>query len=355
MAQGLVYLGAPFSAALTKRLPRHQKHLIVAGWLLCILGLFTASFADTVPSLIASQGLLYGVGFVALFFPILNFLSEWWIVRKGMALGILSSASGLTGTFMPLVLNVLLHRYGYRTTLRACAVAMLVVTGPLLPFLKGRLPPSHSVTQPRTDLSFFRKPLFWFFAAANAVQGLGFFIPPVFVTSYAEGIGLSTTQAALLLTVMAIAQTIGQCALGWLSDTKIHVSVLSSTCCIVAAIATASLWGLGKTLWALMLYSILYGFFAYGFGTLRVAMGRAVSPEPSTMLATYSSFACLQGLGIVLVGPVTAGLMSGNIVISEYGASLYKATVIFVTASSTAGGVLAAAPYMLKRWTIILS
>lgn len=335
---------------LTKTFPRHQRHLIIFGWILCILGLCCASFATTVPGLIATQGMLYGTGFVILIFPILNLVGEWWNVRKGMAFGTLGSASGLTGAFMPLTINTLLHRYGYPITLRACAVVMFLVTAPLLPLLKGRLPQSEVSNQPPMDLSFVRKPLFWIFSAAVVTQGCGLYFPSVFITTYAENIGLPSTQAALLLTAMAVAQTLGQSGFGWLSDRKVHVSILSSFCCVATTIATALLWGLGKSLWPLVLYSIIYGFFAYGFSSLRVAMGRAVSPAQSSTLGTYSSFIFLQGIGAVLVGPVAAGLMSGTIDVSRYGAALYEWIVIFVAASSTIGGMFSIAPYMCKTW-----
>ena len=62
LSQGLVYLGSPVAAALTKRFPQYQKQFIYFGWPLSILGLLTASFADSVPVLILTQGLMYGVG-----------------------------------------------------------------------------------------------------------------------------------------------------------------------------------------------------------------------------------------------------------------------------------------------------
>lgn len=370
LAQGMCYLGAPFAAGVTKRFPQYQKQLIYAGWPLCILGLLTASFADSVPALIATQGFMYGLGFVVLTYPILNMLSEWWVARRGMAFGLISAASGLTGIVMPLILEALLRRYGHRITLRACAVAMVFLTGPLMPLLKGRSPtsraadvavstsssiPERSRQRPRTDWSFLRKPLFWTYGTATAIQGVGFFIPPVFVPSYAESIGLSATRGALLLAVMATAQTVGQFVLGWLSDgTLLPTSFLTSGCCVVAALATTTLWGLGKSLPTLIMYSIFYGFFAFGFGTLRVAMGRAVSSEQSTVLATYSAFVFLQGIGNVMVGPIAAGLISGTINLAEYGASRYKETVIFVAASSMLGGLIIIAHSAVKRCVAIL-
>ncbi|OJJ06395.1 hypothetical protein ASPVEDRAFT_323137 [Aspergillus versicolor CBS 583.65] len=69
-------------------------------------------------------------------------VNEYWIARRGMAYGILCGASGVSGSVMPFALQTLLAKYGYRTTLRAVAVALTLLTGPLIPLLKGRLPPS---------------------------------------------------------------------------------------------------------------------------------------------------------------------------------------------------------------------
>ncbi len=98
------------------------------------------------------------VGFVTFIYPIINMVDEWWIRRKGLALGAISAASGASGVFMPFIMNILLTRYGYQTTLRAVAVAMVVLTGPLIPTLRGRLPPSESGALKKMDWSFWKKP-----------------------------------------------------------------------------------------------------------------------------------------------------------------------------------------------------
>ncbi|KAF7882569.1 uncharacterized protein EAF02_005932 [Botrytis sinoallii] len=56
ISQGLCYLGAPLSASLTKRFPKHQAHQIWFGLPICILGLVAGSFCDSVQGLIWTQG-----------------------------------------------------------------------------------------------------------------------------------------------------------------------------------------------------------------------------------------------------------------------------------------------------------
>lgn len=331
VAQALCYLGAPLSALFTKRFPKYRHQQIWLGWLMCIFGLLAASFTNSVSGLIGTQGFLYGLGFVTLTYPIISMINEWWISRKGMAFGLISAASGATGAVMPFIMTALLEKYGYRSTLRACAVAMVLLTGPLIPLLKSRLPASDQAQLARTRWSFLKQPLFWVYGAAILTQGLGFFFPVNFLPTYATLIGISTTGGALLLSLMSIAQVLGQFAFGYLSDKNLPISLLAAVCCITAGLASFTLWGLSKSLSWLIPFSLIYGFFAFGFGTMRVAMGREVNGDP---LATYAIYVFLQGVGNILVGPISAALTSRPISFKDYGCGKY-ADIILLTGTSS--------------------
>jgi MFS family permease len=329
IAQGLSYLGAPFSASITKRFPKYQRQQIWLGWPLCVFGLVAGSFTNTVGGLIVTQGVMYGVGFVTLYYPIISMVDEWWVARKGMAFGIIASAAGASGTVMPLIINALLKKYGYKTTLRVIAVAMTILTGPLIFALKGRLTHFERSTMTRTNWSFFKKPLFYVYCSSTLIQGLGFFFPAVYLPSYAADIGLTSTQGALILAVMAVAQVLGQFAFGYLSDKHLRVSTLATLCSFMAMVATFGLWGTAKSIGLLITFSIIFGFFAYGFATMRVGMGRSVSDDPSGVVATFAILVFLQGVGNVLVGPISAGLLSKTVRVDAYGINMYKSLVIF--------------------------
>ncbi|KAH6664507.1 MFS transporter, MCP family, solute carrier family 16, member 10, variant [Halenospora varia] len=349
IAQGLSYLGAPFSAALTKRFPKYQRQQIWLAYPLCIGGLVAGSFTNTLGGLIATQGVMYGVGFITLTYPIISFVDEWWIARKGMAFGIIASASGAAGIVMPFIINALLDKYGHKTTLRAIAVGMVILTAPLIPSLKGRLPPSEHGAMARTDWSFLKKPLFYIYGIATLIQGLGFFFPPLYLPSYATNIGLSSTQGALILAVMSIAQVLGQFAFGYISDKNLSVSVLAILCLLMATIATFAFWGTAKSLALLLVFSVVYGFFGYGLAVMRVAMGKAVSDDPSAVVATYSILVFLQGIGNVLVGPLSNGLLSSNISIGVYGIAKYKELVIFTGSCMSLSAVIIALWYAAPK------
>jgi hypothetical protein len=144
---------------------------------ICIVGLVMGSFATTLEVLILTQGVAYGLGFLIFYYPIILLVNEYWIARRGMAYGILCGASGVAGPILPFILQAFLERYGYKTTLRAVAVALVLLTGPLIPFLKGRLPPSERSEVPKINCNFFRNPLFWIYSVSSLLQGLGYFFP----------------------------------------------------------------------------------------------------------------------------------------------------------------------------------
>ena len=77
---------------------------------------------------------MYGVGFLAFYYPILGTVNKFWIVSRGMAYGLLCSASGVSGVIILFVIEALLQKYGYPATLRAIATAL---TGPLIPLQRA--------------------------------------------------------------------------------------------------------------------------------------------------------------------------------------------------------------------------
>jgi len=329
VAQGLCYLGAPFVTVLAKRYPKYQRHMIWAGWPVCILSLVAGSFTTTVEGLILTQGLMYGLGFVTLTFPIISMVSEWWIARRGMAFGLVASASGAAGVVMPFIIQAMLSRYGYRTTLRATAVAMTVLTGPLIPLFQQRLPPAEQSAFAKMNWSFLKKPLFWLYCTSNVVQGFGFFFPSLFLPSYGTSIGLSATQGALLLALMGVAQILGQLTFGYLYDKQVPVNVLAIVSTVVAAVASFALWGVAKSLGVLIAFSLVFGFFGYGYVSTRVGMGSAVSDDPSTAATTFSIFVFGQGVGNILAGPISESLLARTTKLESYGILRYKAVIIF--------------------------
>lgn len=226
-----------------------------------------------------------------------------------MAYGLLCSASGVSGAGMPFVITELLKRYGYPTTLRATAITLAILTGPLIPTLKGRLPVSNSTAVAATDWTFLKLPLFWIYSLSNLIYGLGFFFPSLYLPSYATSISLSPTTGALLLALLSISQVAGQFSFGYLSDKRRIINLLLITSTFISAIACLTLWRLAHSLAPLVIFSLLYGFFGAGYTALWGRMVTSVSEEPMAHMAMFSFFNVGKGIGNVSAGPLSAALM----------------------------------------------
>jgi MFS family permease len=224
---------------------------------------------------------------------------------------------------------VLLEKYGYKTTLRIIAVALVVLTGPLIPFLKGRLPASEHSEMARTDWSFLRNPLFWVYSVSNILQGLGYFIPSLYLPSYATSAGSNGRQGALLVTLMSVSQTAGQFLFGFLSDRKIPLNILVVCSTTVAAVASLTLWRLASSLPPLIVFAIVYGFFGSGYTAMWARMSTSVSGNPATAPMIFSLFCFGKGIGNVLAGPITGGLITALDSTDRFDLLRYAGIVIF--------------------------
>ena len=105
LAVSMYFLGAPLVTPLVQRFQRWQPTLITVGWLCCVISLVCASFATSVPGLIATQGVLYGFGLTLLYFPILRMVNEWFIQRRGLAYGVMFAGGGFSGVGFQFLLD----------------------------------------------------------------------------------------------------------------------------------------------------------------------------------------------------------------------------------------------------------
>ncbi|KAG4423573.1 hypothetical protein IFR04_003255 [Cadophora malorum] len=162
LTTAISYLGTPLIAFFTIKYPTYQKYMIWGGWLVCSLALVASSFATQVWHLIVAQGFLYGFGFLIIYYPLLNMLNGWFILRRGLAYGTLFGSAGICGLGLPFMIEKMLKQYGYATTLRAYGVAILVLVGPTLPLVRGRLIRQiDNGIENKINPAVFKKPMFF--------------------------------------------------------------------------------------------------------------------------------------------------------------------------------------------------
>lgn len=216
-----MYLDTPLVMGLHRRFPKQGRWSTVAGLLLMCLALALSSFCTTVPQLIVTQGIFYAVGGSIAYASCIIYLEEWFVARRGLAFGIMWSATGLAGVVLPLVLEHLLSRHGHATTLRIFACAVFALTAPLSYFVKPRLPITRTThhAKPLAPLKFVVSRPFMLYQLFNIVQSVGFFLPGIYLPSYARAVlGASPFPAVVTMMLINVASVFGCVVMGSLID-----------------------------------------------------------------------------------------------------------------------------------------
>lgn len=120
--KGLLYLLSPVIFTLLTRYPRLQYYCAPLGLVITVLGSLLSSFSVQVWHLIATQGVMCAIGNGLLFSPSSLYLDQWFLRRKGLAIGIMWAAKSITGVVLPFIASACLNKFGSSTTLRAWTV-----------------------------------------------------------------------------------------------------------------------------------------------------------------------------------------------------------------------------------------
>lgn len=126
-------VGGIFTGYLADRLgPRP----IVAASAVCFgTGLFFMSRVSSLWQFYVAYGIIVAAGMSSVVVPCLTVISQWFVRRRGMMVGIVSSAIGLGMMLSPVITANLISSYGWRTaylSLAITAAAILIIAASLL-------------------------------------------------------------------------------------------------------------------------------------------------------------------------------------------------------------------------------
>ncbi|KAF8241769.1 MFS general substrate transporter [Wilcoxina mikolae CBS 423.85] len=312
-ASGVMYLIAPFVFKFLTQYPKHRRKCMYVGLGLCTSGLFAASFANTVGQLVATQGVMYALGGSLLYSPAIIWLDEWFIQRKGLAFGVMWAGTGVSGLVLPVVINAGLERYNFRIVRRAPTVAFFVLSAPFLHHVKTHIPLSPTSTSRTISLKFLLTPTFWALQTSNIFEGLGFFLPPLYLPTYAmTTLSLPPQTSSLLLSILNASSVPGQIFIGALSD-RVHISTVLLVSAVGTTLSVFLSWGLAAQFPLLVVFAITYGFFAGGFSSTYTGICREVvkeNPDAELGMVIFGVLHVGRDVGNVISGPLSEILLT---------------------------------------------
>lgn len=343
-----MYIGTPFVIALCRIYPLWARWSTLAGLIAASLAMAMSSFCTTIDQLVATQGVLFGIGGCFAYCPSILYIDEWFARRKGMAYGIMWSAAGFGGVVLPLLLEFLLTSYGFQTALRIWAVVLFILSLPLSVFIRPRLPFSATACLRLVNMRYVLSRRFVLHQLANIVQATGYFLPGVYLPSYARAtFGTSTMLSALTVILVNIAATIGSVIMGSLTD-RLPVTTCLAFSGLGASVAVLLLWGLTSTLAGTYAFCVAYGLFAGCYTSIWPGIMREmVSPRESEgqvyvdPTLVFGWLCAGRGIGNVVSGPLSGSLLRGRPwlgqAIGGYGTG-YGTLIVYTGVSAVAGG-----------------
>ncbi|KAJ6013115.1 hypothetical protein N7499_012279 [Penicillium canescens] len=345
-ALGIAYLSAPLDFALLLGVPRFRRLATPVGFLVMCLALALSSFSTTTTHLILSQGVGYGLGAGLAYSPVILWMGEWFVKRRGLAFGTMWAGTGLSGVVFPIVLQWMLKEYGFRTTLRVWSVLLMILIAPVIYFVKPRIPTSQTASKIRPfDLSFIWTRSFMIYQVCNTVEALGFFLPAVYLPSQARSLGVTGPLASLTVILFNLASIGGCVVMGMLVD-KHH----ATTCILLSSVGTALsvflIWGFSVSIAPLYVFCIVYGLFAGSFTSTWTAITRETQKnnERADMSMIFGILETGRGIGNIASGFLSEALIAHGASISAYAfGSTYGNIIIFTGVTALFGGACALA------------
>lgn len=169
-------------------------------------------------------------------FPAQVMLVNWFVQRRGSALGRAGVGGSVGALIVPVAMAWLVDAFGWRLALVALAAAAAALAGPAIALYAVKRPEDVGQTPdglpvmaeqgraeaareaPASELrSWLRDPNFWAIGI-GAGLALSVSVSTLFLVRHLEKLGIARTQAALLPSAMAAFGILGKLAAGWAID-----------------------------------------------------------------------------------------------------------------------------------------
>lgn len=203
---------------------RHGMALALAGSaVLMALGFTAAAYAPNLATLSALQ-LLIGFGTATSFGPLIADVSQWFLKRRGIAVGIIASGNYLSGVIWPLMLADVLAGPGWRTAYLIIAASALFIMLPATWLLRKPLPAgamqaSETAAAARAQATGFSpRTLTWLLAVAGIGCCVAMSMPQVHIVAYCVDLGYGPAVGAEMLSLMLLGGVVSRIVSGLLAD-----------------------------------------------------------------------------------------------------------------------------------------
>jgi len=234
-------------------------------------------------------------------------LTHWFHSKQGLAVGLATSAGGIGGIIIPIILQRLKSQLDFHWAVRVLALITMVCSSIGIILTRSRLPGDRAIKLVGLDWAGFRDNQFSLTIVATLVIDWAVLVPPAYLTLNAIQNGVNPVAAGYILAAMNASATLGRILPGFAADKlgRFNIMILCSTVCSMLCF---SMWlNMGSNLGVMFTFAILYGFFsgpAYSLTPVCVAQLCRPGVYPRRYGTAYGIFSLATLVGVPLSGLV---------------------------------------------------
>lgn len=321
------------------------KWVIFIGGILFGLGMIASGFAKSVAALLLTYGLGVGLGVGLVYGCTVSNSVKFFPDKRGLVGGIATASYGSSSVIIPIVANALIDNFDVTTAFKILGAAMLVIICVSAFFIKtcpkDFKPEDWEPPAPKAGKkapadkdwkAMLKDPVFYvmiLMLCCGAFSGL-------MVTSQASPVaqnmvGMTAAQAAVVVSVLAIFNTLGRIVAGFISDKIGSVNT-------ILGVFLASVLGLG------LLFVSGEGSvatFYIGICIVGFCFGSIMGIYPGFTASQFGARNNSVNYGIMFIGFAAAGYFGPTIMSSIYAsAGAYQTAFLAAMALAAAGAVL---------------
>ncbi|KAJ5641972.1 hypothetical protein N7490_005972 [Penicillium lividum] len=316
---------------------RYGANVIFPAAIAYIFSVMMTSLCQEYYQFMLAQGILGGLAAGMMFSPAMAAVSQYFLSKRGAALGVTVTGSSLGGVIFPIALSKMFENkaLSFGWTVRIIGFIMLAMLCVSLATVQPRLPPrKDQVLMP----SAFKQVTYCLSLAALFLMIWGLFTPFFYLTEYAIAHGMSAKLSSYILSILNAASVFGRLLPGVLAD---KVGRFNTICFF--GLSTGILlfcWIAVKSNAAILVFAALYGFFSGAIVSLMAPCIAHLSPTPRH-IGTYLG----MGMAVISLAGLTGTPITGAL-IDHY--KSYTQAAIFSGVSTTVGALLV----LVTKWKI---
>ncbi|ORX59712.1 MFS general substrate transporter [Hesseltinella vesiculosa] len=290
------------------------RWVMLIGTILMSTGLILASFSVEVWHLYLTQSVIHGMG-AAVLYVVSMAVTPPWFQRRGLALGIMVSGSGVGGLVMPFIMTELNETLGGAWCYRILGIVTLGV-GLMSTLLLKEKEADKSPLRLRhvIDIGLCKDLRFVIWCVAGNLNMLAYFIPAFYLPSHTTKLGLPPSQGSMLVAIFSAVNVVGRVFSGYLGDRigAVNVDILLM---LVCGLSSLFIWTLATSYISLMAFIIIYGFASGAVADIPFLFIVAPITATITGIAKYPSgiSLCLFSMTAARLGPSMAGAIQSAV------------------------------------------